>query len=1121
MHKKNSLRSIEPKNMHKKHIFKIICAFFAFFLVSHSFYAVEQEGERNALITIKKANITMEEVIREIERQSGFLFIRDDDVNLNQRVSINVKNEPVEKTLERLFKGKGIEYRLKEKHILLSLQKQEEAISGKTRIEQQQKKRITGTVRDANGETVIGANVVEDGVPANGTVTDANGYFSLEITPGAPLRISYIGYNEQKVETKDKSSLDIILLEDVKALDELVVVGYGTMKKSDITGAVSSVPMDLIKNQPVRSVSDILSGRVAGVLLSRTSGDVGDNSKMRIRGANSILGDNSPLTVVDGVIGGSVGSVHDIASVEVLKDASATAIYGERASNGVILITTKKATSDKPEINVTLHTGFISPRSKYPDLMTAGEYATFLNDFLGSNVYSPDDIKEFERTGGTHWPDKVLQSGVKRDYNISYSQKMSKLGVYLSARYTDEQGIMVNSSSGGNYALRSSVDFTPNNRLSFNLDLKAGQYQSKNGGLSTGGSKEDPLMQALLWSPTEPVWDDEENKRYHLRDRYGALLENPYMVAMEQDRFGQGKWANVTFTGNCKIADWLTYNVTGFAANNSNQGGYYKNKWLKPTDPGAGRNGGESFNWRLVNRLDFNKTLFDAHNLMVTAVYEAEAGEGMSVWGDVRNMPLPDLAKYYKIGISNVQETNSDYWKSSRIAYLGRLNYNYLSRYYLTASYRLDGQSGPTDRLKENKFGAFPSLAVSWRLSEEPFMKGGFFDNLKIRFGWGLTGNPCGFPYTKMESANYNFGLGAKVLGYRPGTPANPRVKWETTEQTDIGVDFTILKGKLSVTLDYFNKKTTDLLTRLNLPAYYGYGKDASYTQNLGEINNKGFEATIDYTPIKTSTFFWGMNFNVSHVRNKVVCLGDQDAFLTGGRGNGLMEDETYRVAEGLPLGTMWGFKYLGVWKTGEEAEAQKYGEKPGDRHFEDVNIDGKINLADDGQKIGDANPDFVWGFNNSFSYKNLELNITLQGMHGQNVFNVMRAIMSVPHPDARTIMLKGPAFDYWTPERQDTEWPDIHSTSSVKKLNSSQWIEDGSWVKIKHIGITYTFPRKMIKFADVGVTLSGSDLLTFTKYKGLDPEVSASKGSDLFGGMDFGTLPIPRTFTLGLSVVF
>jgi hypothetical protein len=410
---------------------------------------------------------------------------------------------------------------------------------------------------------------------------------------------------------------------------------------------------------------------------------------------------------------------------------------------------------------------------------------------------------------------------------------------------------------------------------------------------------------------------------------------------------------------------------------------------------------------------------------------------------------------------------------------------------------------------------------LGWRLSEEPFLKDKIFDNLKLRIGWGITGNPCGFPYATMTKTNYKFGLGSEVLGYMPGTPANYNLKWEETSQTNMGLDITILNNKLSLIFDYFHKRTDDLLTEKYLPGYFGYGEDASYTQNLGRVVNHGYEAALDFTPIQTSSFYWGLNFNISTVKNKVVDLGEQEAFLTGTDGHDLIGVKTYRIEEGLPMGTMWGYKFLCIWSSDEATEAAKYGNQPGDPKFEDLNKDYAIDLVNDGQKIGDANPDFTWGFSSAFSYKNFDFSILLQGMHGQDVINLARGVMSSIHPEARTIMLRGPAFNYWTPENQNTLWPNIHSTSGQKRLNTSQWIEDGSWVKVRQIGFTYHLPKKLISFGDLSFSVNGNDLFTFTKYKGFDPEVSSSGNSDVYGGCDFGTVPIPKTVTFSVILDF
>lgn len=1070
--------------------------------------------------SFRAENKQIVDVLKEIEDNSNFRFfyIRE-QVDVERRVSVNASDATVEQILDDMFKGQGVGYKVMGDNLVLI--SPEKVISRLESNLLQQQRSVAGKVTDARNQPLPGVTVIVKGT-TRGTVTDADGSFSFVIPNDAEvLQFSFVGMKPQEVSIDGRTTILVVMEEESIGIEEVIAVGYGTMKKSDITGSVSSVPMELIKNQPVRSLEDMLQGRVAGMTLTRTSGQPSAETKIRVRGPNSINGNNAPLYVVDGVIGGSIGSVHDIASVEVLKDASATAIYGERASNGVILVTTKRATSAEPQIRVSLNTGFNFQNTDYPDKMTAAEYAEYINLQRGEGTFSAAEIEEFRKTGGTDWTDLIMQTGIKNDHNISYSQKFDKFGIYLSGRYLDEEGTMVNSSVGGNYQIKSNIDFAPSDRLSFNFDLKAHKSESWNGNLSTGTSKDHPLIQSLLWSPTEAVWVDEENGIYNRNDKFGALSDNPYMRTMEQQNLRMSHGVYATLIGNYEITDWLTYNVTGYAAKGTSQSANYDNIWLNPNDPQATRNYSDSFTWRLINRIDIKKTFLDAHNILLTGVYEAEAYEGWGLSGTGRNMPLPDLARYYKIDLSNLQSASSSFGESSRLAYLARLNYNYKSRYYFTASYRVDAQSGPTDRKEENKYGAFPSFAGSWRISEEPFMKNRFFDDLKLRLGWGITGNPSGFPFTSMSKANNRYGLGSELLGYVPGTPANPNIKWEETTQTDIGLDFTILEGKLSLTFDYFNKKTTDLLTRKVLPGYYGYGGSASYTQNLGQINNNGYEATLNFKPIQTKDFYWGLNFNISAVKNEVIDLGEQEAFLTGTDGNGFLDVRTYRVQEGLPLGSMWGYKFLGIWGSSEAEEAAKYGAQPGDPKWEDVNKDYAITLTDDGQKIGDANPDFVWGLSSAFSYKNFDFDFTIQGMHGQEVFNLLRAAMSTAHPDSRSITLRDPAFNYWTTDNQNTEWANIHSTSDKKKLNSTQWMEDGSWVKVKYVGVTYHLPKEWINFADLSISLSGTDLLTFTKYKGYDPEVSASGSSDEWGGCDFGTFPIPKSVNLGVILNF
>lgn len=1073
-------------------------------------------------------NATVRQVFKTIEESSEFIVIYNEkSVDVNRKVDVKVKNETIESVLNQVFEGTNNEYKIYDRQIVvlenenapIQSVKQPELFDSET---VQSKKDISGKVTDNDGAPVPGATVVVKGTTI-GTTTDNDGNFSLRIPIDAEtLQFSFVGMKTQEIPIGGQSVFNIKMESETIGLDEVVAVGYGTMKKSDITGSVGSVAMDFAKNQPFRGTADLMAGRVAGVTLTRASGDISASTKIRIRGANSLNGSNSPLTVVDGVIGGSAGPAQDIESIEILKDASATAIYGERASNGVILITTKRATTSEPKINVSLNTSLNIQKTNYKDLMTAAEYAEHVNDLNQTTVYSSSEIEEFRKTGGTDWLDAINRNALSNNHYISYSQKINKLSVFMSAKYGDKQGTMINSKAGGNYSVRSSIGFQPNDRLKMDLDVRASMSQTENGGLSTGTSKAHPFFQALVWSPTEEIWDDEEAGEYNEYDSYGSLAMNPYETAMEQDNWAKSTNTNVRLNANYKILDCLSYDVTGYISKSASESGSYSNALLSGDDPSATRSSGYTTAWRLINKIDFHKTFLDAHNVNVTGVYETESSESWSLSGTGKDMPLPDLATYYDIEMSNEQSTSSGYGLSTRLAYLARLNYNFKSRYYLTASYRVDGKSGPENRLEENKYGAFPSFSVSWRASEESFMKAnGFFDNLKLRAGWGQTGNPCTTSYTTMKSNNFDYGVGSDIMGYIPGTPANPYLKWETTTQINVGLDFTILDGRLSFSADYFDKKTEDLMTEMVLPLYYGYGDEASYLQNLGEITNKGFEFTIDYTPIQTRNFIWQTNFNFSKVKNEIVDLGDQSAFMAGTNGNGYLSVKTYRIDEGLPLGTMWGYKCLGIWQESEETEAAVYGLAPGDYKYEDVNNDGAINLDDDGQAIGDANPSFTWGWNNNFSYKNFDLNITLMGMHGQDVYNLARACMSTVHADSRTIMLKGPATDYWTEDNPDAEFKNIHSTSDTKVLNSTTWIEDGSWIKVKYIGLTYHLPKDLIKIGELAVSLSAEELWTITKYKGLDPEVSASTTSDEWGGCDFGTQPIPTAITFGVSLDF
>jgi len=548
--------------------------------------AQEIKSVKETSIKINIQNANLMQVFKEIELKTGYKFSYENkDLDREFRFTGNFRKGSVADVLLEISKQTGLKFKQVNNNIHIS--KKDKSVRNEEFLEVIiQGIPIIGKIISSEDESGLpGVNVIIKGT-SQGTVTDVDGNYKLDVPDeNSVLIFSSVGFSIEEVTVGNRTVIDITLTPDIAALEEVVVIGYGTVKKSDLTGAVSSLPTDYLKNQPVRSLTDMLAGRVAGVTLSRTSGDMGSPSKIRIRGANSISGNNAPLMVVDGVIGGSYGSIHDVESIEVLKDASATAIYGERASNGVILITTKRSSSGGPNVRVLLNTGITYRDTNYPDLMNAGEYALFINDFYQSDIFSSQEIADFKKNGGTDWPGVITQKGFKSDYNISYSDEFDKMSVYISGRYAYEKGNMINTSRGGDYFLRTNIGFQPAKRLKFNLDIRAQKNKIQNGGLSTSDNKQHPLMQAILWSPTEPIWLDEETGVYNLNDQFGALGYNPYMYTSEQDNFTKSSGVYATLNANWEIIDGLTYDVTGYTAKTSSVYGAYANTWLAPTDP--------------------------------------------------------------------------------------------------------------------------------------------------------------------------------------------------------------------------------------------------------------------------------------------------------------------------------------------------------------------------------------------------------------------------------------------------------------------------------------------------------------------------------------------------------
>ena len=978
-----------------------------------------------------------------------------------------------------------------------------------------QERNVTGKVTDDKGEPLPGVNILIKG-SARGTITDMEGNYRINI-PGEAVTLvfSFVGYQSQEVNVAGRTSIDIVLREDMQNLEEVVIVGYGTQTRRDLAGSQASVSSKDFEGHPVYNFAQILQGRTAGVVVSNTSGSPGQTPKIRIRGANSISSNNDPLYVVDGFVSDFNNvNVNDIQSIDILKDASATAIYGSRGANGVVLITTKSGQSGETRVTVASNVGFTQLENEY-DLLNSAEYAVWVNEHFDQDVFSEADIEGFRQGAGTDWQDAVMQTGLTQNHQVSVSGGREGLRYYVSGNIVDEEGILINTNQR-RYTLRTNLSTTIGERMVLDLNINATQRNRRNAQLAFGSSKEDPVWNSIIWSPTEPIFNDDGT--YNQDDTYGSLLKNPFMYATESMQDDRQQAVSLNINASYNIFENLSFDVIAGLNQTANETSLFESE-LIDVSTGAIRNYQDVFDWQLTTMLNYSKTLGEQHQVSILGGYELYENEVSGFSANARNLAVNSVA-YHNLSLGESQLANSNYAKWSLMSYFGRVNYNFTDKYYFTGTYRADGSSKFQD---DNKFGFFPSLAVGWALSEENFVKDlGIFDNLKLRASWGVTGNQAIDPYATLSVLRflgYSYTTSTRFPGYGPAIPPNPDLRWEETAQANIGLNMSFLDDRVSLTFDYFQKNTTGLLAEQELPLYAGMGRRASVTQNLGEIENTGFDINLLVSPVRNDKINWDVNFNLSRVRNEVIDIGDQEQISGGSYAGGLLSTSPFVVRPGEPLGTFWGYRFLGIWGTEEAEEARRFGNQPGDAKYEDTSGDGAIG-PEDYQVIGDANPDFSWGLNNTFTYKNFEFNLLLEGIHGRDVFNLTYATAASIVNDSRSITLRE-ATNYWTPENQDSPWPNVRNETNVSHMNSSQWIQEGGFVKVRNISVTYNLGRNITKVGDLRLTVSGQNLFTFTNYEGFDPEASSTGNRDIDAGLDFGVYPTPRIFTVGASLQF
>ncbi|WP_282122599.1 SusC/RagA family TonB-linked outer membrane protein [Algibacter mikhailovii] len=986
--------------------------------------------------------------------------------------------------------------------------------------------KISGTVVDEAGMSVPGANVIVQGT-TTGTVTDFDGNFSLNASSGDVLIVSYVGYLNQSVTVGNATSITITLKEDAAQLDEVVVIGYGTAKKSDLTGAVAQVTAKSFEDQPLVRVESALQGRASGVTVAG-SGAPGKGIKIRVRGVNSMTGNNDPLVVVDGVFGGDLRTINpnNIASMEVLKDASALAIYGSRGSNGVILITTKKG-SGKAKVSIDQFLT-ISNVNRRISSLSSSQFARQENaEFLANPVNDPADvpysdarIAELE-ANPLKYQDLMFQTGYTNNTQISVSGSSDdKLRYFLSGNYMDQKGTQI-TSNYKRYSFRSNLSKEFNDKFSVAANVTASREITKNDQDAFGTADGSSILRAITWDPTAPVRD--ENGEYILRSPREVANNNynPIRRLELSDHQVTSDRLNITLNGKYNITKNFSYTLIGSV---STINGITESMRVEGDYDLIGFNNINFRNFRstshqVSNILNWNKA-FDKHNIDITGVYEFQGNRTIN---NNYNTTDQNVYGFYHTDNGTTENFDNNGSQTAIESFLARAQYNYNGIYYLTASIRQDESSRfPED----NRTGYFPSGAIAVNLAKFEFIENSPLSILKFRAGYGEVGNQsinalAAFSLNNQGGFWSPNGGGTILSGEEQTTRGNSNLTWETTKQTNIGLDFGFLNGRISGSIDFFNKDTENLLIQRLVPG------STSITEfvNAGEVNNKGVDFSLSADIIQKSDFNWNANFNLSTLKNEVTSLYEGLDFITGNvnsiGGQGIKLD-VLKVGE--PIGTFWGYKALGTWKSTDDIPVDSDGApvaQPGDERFDldpDNNNERKL------QTIGSGLPTLTWGFNNTFTYKNWDLNIFLNGAHGFDVYNLVRGTLRTN--GGNRSYLATDANSRWTPENET----DIPKAGSANLLNTSRWVEKGDFIRLSNLKVGYTFSEDAIKgIQNLQLYASGQNVFLITDYSGYDPEVSsqvrtnngAASNADSGAGIDIGAYPNPVSFTLGLKVTF
>jgi TonB-linked SusC/RagA family outer membrane protein len=1078
---------------------------FLFCSISFALSPFNGEAQNAEIIIDSDITLNVKQVFRLINKQTDYKFIyRHDLIKTSPNIDLKKGVIKAGALLDKVLSPISFTYNFTDGGTIVVKKMPTDFLdSSPVMLDKNLQFQVSGTVTDNEGLPLPGANVVEKGT-TNGVTADFDGNFSISVEDeNAILQITYVGFANKEVSISGQAIVQVTLEESAAGLDEVVVVGYGTVKKSDLTGSVAQISNEKINAFPSTNVMQAMQGRAAGVQVYQSTGAPGAGVNVRIRGSNSIQGDNEPLYVIDGFpYSGSPTNLNnsDIESIEVLKDASATAIYGSRGANGVVMITTKRGKAGTTRVDFESSFSFQQLRSKL-DLLNGREYAMMANlQAQNDNIspyFSEQEVNAFDE--GFDWQDFVFRDAPIKLNSLDISGGSEKTKFSIGGSLFNQEGI-IKGSAYDRYSFRINLQHDISEKVSVNWS-NALSYLYTTRKDSGGGNRGSSLIGAAISAaPISSPYNEDGSYRV-LANEYPFVapdIDNPINYINEQSVETKANvvLSNIAFIYN-PISE-ITVKISGGVENRDDRTDSYTTRDFVNSDGRASVTTNQSRSLLSENTISYNKTFNQNHNFSALAGFTYQnftnsylAGSGVGFLSDV--FETSQLESSATPGIPSTGFTESDL-----ISYLGRINYSLNDKYLFTVSMRTDGSSRYTEG---NKWGNFPSAAVAWKANKENFINNlDLFSDLKFRASWGLTGSQAISPYTTLNLLSSGLTVFDDQLynTFAPGTRLPGDLKWETTEQFDIGLDLGFFNNRLSFTADYYSKNTSDLLNTVNLPSSTGY---TSTIQNVGEVHNKGFEIGIN-GKLFDQEFKWDLGANISFNHNKVAKLyGGQD--ILGSYISVLVvQDNLTILRDGRPIRQFWFFQEEGYDENGRIK-------------IKDLDEDGSIS-AGDKTYIGDPNPDFIYGINSDMSYKNFSLSLFIQGSQGNDIFNVSAIPVTMDYGQGLNT-LKEVFYDNWSPNNVDSKYPLISRGTSA--YASDRWVEDGSYMRLKNIEFAYSIPveRSFIKKAQV--YLSGQNLVTITKYSWWDPEVNSRGGSS--PGIDYLSYPLAKSLTLGLRLGF